>query len=246
MLSNELKEKLRALRLSSWIETWEQNMRMAAENNISLESLMVMMIDQEVARKQDNALRRRIAKAKIEDEWRIETYPFNRQPKLDRRKIMVAYDSMDYIHTQRNIVWMGPTGCGKTGLATAFLMQALDRGFSGQMVGFAQLINELFQSAADHTERKTLRPYIRCDCLVIDELGYTEVESAQVGLLFELLQRRHRKACTLITTNLGFKEWGSFLKNDHLTAALVDRLTENCDVFNMSGCKSLRRSPRNV
>ena len=75
---------------------------------------------------------------------------------------------------------------------------------------------------------------------LIDELGYVEVEPAQVGLFFTLLQKRHRKKSTLITSNLGFSEWRSFLKNDHLTAALIDRLTENSHVINMKRCVSLR------
>ena len=62
----------------------------------------------------------------------------------------------------------------------------------------------------------------------------------QVGLFFTLMQKRHRKKSTLLTSNLGFSEWGSFLKNDHLTAALIDRLTETSHVFNMRECITLR------
>ena len=240
MLKADLKDKLRALRLNGWIESWSSNMKMGQDEGMSLERLVTMMVEQEYHRKQGNALRRRINRASIEDEWHLSTYPFDRQPQLDRRKIMTVYDSMEYVSGHRNIVWVGPTGCGKTGLATSFLMQALDKGYSGRMVGFSQLVQELYQSAADHSEQKVLRPYIRCDCLVIDELGYIEVESPQVGMFFDLLHRRHKKAGTLITTNLGFREWGKFLKH----AALLDRLTENCDVFNMSKCVSLRSASR--
>jgi DNA replication protein DnaC len=74
----------------------------------------------------------------------------------------------------------------------------------------------------------------------VDELGFVEMEAVQVGLFFTLMQRRHKKRSTIITTNLGFKAWRSFLKNDHLTAALIDRLTETSHVFNMKGCRSLR------
>jgi DNA replication protein DnaC len=67
-----------------------------------------------------------------------------------------------------------------------------------------------------------------------------EVEPVQVGLFFTLMQKRHKNKPTLITSNLGFSEWGRFLKSDQLTAALVDRLTENSHVINMKGCESLR------
>ena len=74
----------------------------------------------------------------------------------------------------------------------------------------------------------------------VDELGYVEREPTQVGLFFTLLHKRHRRKCTLITSNLGFTEWGSFLINAHLTAALIDRLTENSHVINLIKCRSLR------
>jgi DNA replication protein DnaC len=75
---------------------------------------------------------------------------------------------------------------------------------------------------------------------LIDEVGYVEVEAAQVGLFFTLMQKRHKIKTTLITSNLGFSEWGSFLKNKHLTSALIDRLTETSHVINMKNCETLR------
>ena len=82
--------------------------------------------------------------------------------------------------------------------------------------------------------------YLSYDCLVIDEVGYVEVEPAQVGQFFTLMHKRHKQKTTIITSNLGFAEWGSFLNNPQLTAALIDRLTSNSHVINMKNCKSLR------
>jgi DNA replication protein DnaC len=170
----------------------------------------------------------------------METFPFRRQPKLDRKKVMSLYDSFDYILKHQNVVWLGPTGVGKTGLATAFLLQAIDRGYRGYFTTFPDLLAELFASLADRSERKVLRRYASYDCLVVDEVGYVEVEPAHIGLFFTLMQKRHRRKSTLITTNLGFSEWGSFLRNTQLTGALIDRLTENSHGINMKECKSLR------
>ncbi len=141
---------------------------------------------------------------------------------------------------QRNIIWLGKTGCGKTGLATSFLLQALDRGYRGYFITFPELVAELFQSLADRSEQKLLKRYASYDCLVIDEVGYVEVEPAQVGQFFTLMQKRHKKKTTLLTSNLGFSEWGSFLHNKQLTAALISRLTEISYVINMKACESLR------
>jgi DNA replication protein DnaC len=140
----------------------------------------------------------------------------------------------------QNLIWVGPTGCGKTGLATSFLIQAIQRGYTGRYVLFPELIAELYRSVADHSEPQVLKRYLSYDSLLIDEIGYVEAEPVQVGLFFTLMHKRHRRKPTLITSNLGFGEWRSFLKNDHLTAALIDRLTENSHVFNMKNCVSLR------
>lgn len=164
----------------------------------------------------------------------------NKQPKLNKKKIIALYDSLDYIRKPQNVIWIGPTGSGKTGLATAFLLQAINQGYSGRFILFQELIGMLYKSIADHSESALINKFFSYDCLLIDELGYVEVESVQVGLFFTLTHKRHKKKCTLITSNLGFGAWSSFLKNDHLTAALINRLTENSHVINMKNCVSLR------
>jgi len=98
----------------------------------------------------------------------------------------------------------------------------------------------LYKSVADHSEAKLIKKFTSYDCLVIDELGYVEVQPVQVGLFFTLMHKRHKKKTTIITSNLGFQQWSSFLKNDHLMTALIDRLTENSHVINMRNCLSLR------
>jgi DNA replication protein DnaC len=179
-------------------------------------------------------------RARIPEPYVMETFPFDMQPKLDKKKMLSLYDAFDFLANKQNIIWMGPTGCGKTGLATSFLMQAIHRGFTGRFILFPELVAELYRAVADHSEQKVIRRFVAYDCLLIDELDYVEVEPVQVGLFFTLMHKRHRKKPTLITSNTGFSEWKSFLKNDRLTAALIDRLTESSYVINMKNCVSLR------
>jgi DNA replication protein DnaC len=179
-------------------------------------------------------------RAKIPEIFRIETYPFEKQPRLNKRQLLAVYDAFEFVEKRQNLIWLGPTGVGKTGLATSFLMNAIEHGHTGRYVVFRDLLSELYRSVADHSEDKTLARYAAWDCLLVDEIGYAEPEPTRVGLFFTLMQRRHRKRPTLVTSNLGFDDWRSFFKNDQLTAALVDKLTEMSHVFNMRNCKSLR------
>lgn len=233
-------EKLKYLRLKGLAEHWDDYLKLAVSKRFSHDRLLRHIIDEEYRIKRQSARRYRLAKARIPEELVIETFPFRRQPRLNKKKVMALYDTMAYLKKAENIVWLGGTGCGKTGLATSFLIHAINHGYSGRYVLFAELVAEFYRSVADHTEEQILKKYLSWDCLHVDEIGYVEVEPVQVGLFFTLMQKRHKKKPTLITSNLGFSEWGSFLKNDHLTAALIDRLTESSHVFNMKGCESLR------
>ena len=239
-MDEELVAMLKYLRLGRLVADWDETLEIARKGRYSAERLLKYVLEQEYRAKRENARLLRRQRAKIPEMLEMETFPFAKQPKLDRKKVMSYYDSFDYMTKQRNMVWLGPTGCGKTGLATAFLLQAIDRGHRGYFVTFPELLQELFQSLADRSEGKVLKRYLSYDCLVIDEVGYVEVEPAQVGQFFTLMHKRHKQKTTIITSNLGFAEWGSFLHNKHLTAALIDRLTENSHVIHIKNGKSLR------
>lgn len=239
-MDDETTKMLKYLRLSGLLAHWDEYLALAQKQGFSQVRLLKYVLEQECKTKTDNARRLRLQHARIPDPYVMETFPFDRQPKLERKKILSLYDAFDYIAKNQNIIWMGPTGCGKTGLATSFLMEAIHRGHTGRYILFPDLIAELFTSVADHSEPKVIKRYLSYDCLLIDELDYVEVEPVQVGLFFTLMHKRHKRKPTLITSNLGFSEWRSFLKNDRLTAALIDRLTENSHVINMKNCVSLR------
>lgn len=239
-MDEELKKTLKYLRLWGLLACWDETLAEVKRKRLSAERLLRHVFNQECRIKNESARKLRRKRAHIPELLEIETFPFSLQRKLNRKRIMSLYDSFDYLTKQRNIIWMGPTGCGKTGLATSFLLQAIDRGHRGYFTTFAQLVAQLYAALADHSEEKVIRKYLSYDCLLIDEVGYVEVEPAQVGLFFTLMQNRHKSKTTLITSNLGFSEWGSFLKNNHLTAALIDRLTETSHVINMKNCQTLR------
>jgi len=239
-MDEEFAEMLKYIGMRGLLANWEDYISIAQKSNFSLVRFLKYIIEQEYKIKQENARKRRISHAKIPEPFVIETFPFTRQPKLQKKRILTIYDSFDYLSKRQSIIWIGPTGTGKTGLATAFLTQAIEKGYRGKFILFPELMETLYQSVADHTEAKISKLFESYDCLLIDELGYVETNSVQVGLFFILMQKRHKNKSTLITSNLGFDQWGSFLKNDQLTAALIDRLTENSHVINMKDCRSLR------
>jgi DNA replication protein DnaC len=239
-MNDETVQALKYLRLGGLLAHWDEYLTLARKQSFSHVRWLEYILAQEWQIKRENARRLRLQRARIPDPYVMETFPFDRQPKLNKKKMLSLYEAFDFLAKKQNILWMGPTGCGKTGLATSFLTEAIHRGYTGRFILFPELIAELFRSVADHSEQKVIRRYLTYDCLLIDEFDYVEVEPVQVGLFFTLMHKRHRKKPTLITSSTGFSEWPSFLKNDRLTAALIDRLTEDSYVINMKNCVSLR------
>ncbi len=239
-MDDELIKMLKYLRLGHLLSSWDDLLTVAQEKKYSYFQLLTEVIEQEYKAKIENSRIRRLKQAKIPEHLVIESYPFERQKKLAQKKILTIYDSFNYMIRHENIIWIGPTGVGKTGLGSSFLIQAINRGYTGRSILFSELLEVLYRSRGDLSEAKVIKTFANYDCLLIDEIGYVDMEPVQVGQFFTLMHKRHKNKTTLITSNLGFSEWDSFFKNSQLTAALIDRLLENSHVINMKNCISLR------
>lgn len=240
-MKQKIQNYIQYLKLPGKKEDYETYIKYATENEVSPIKFLEFVLEKEYVLRQHHALNYRLKKACIPEQYVLDTYPFDRQPNLDKHQIVSLYDSFDYIHKKQNLIFLGPTGTGKTGLSTAFLINAINHGCSGRFVLFPDLIAEIRKAEGNFTLERIIKRYVAYDCLVIDELGYVPVEPAQVGAFFTLMHKRHKRKTTFITSNLGFQDWISFLKNEHLTAALIDRLTDNSFVLNLQGCSSLRQ-----
>lgn len=222
-------------------QNWDAYLKDAAQNKVSYQRLLTTIITEEYYHHRESRRLARLKAAAIPDLLVMATFPFERQPQLKKKHVMELYDSLRFISENQVLVFVGPTGCGKTGLGTSYLVHAIDNEQRGRFIEFKDLLDQLYRSIADHSEKRLLCHFAAYGCLLIDEIGYGTLNKEQAALFFELMKRRHRKRCTILTSQLGFEEWGSFINNAHLTAALLDRITENCTVFNMSRCISIRQ-----
>lgn len=239
-MNKELESQLNYLRLTELRLTWTSVIDRAKSESPSYTGWLKSIIEAECCAKRERARLQRMRRASIEEPFLIETYPFNRQPALSKKRVLELFDAQSVVKAKRDVVFMGPTGVGKSGLATALLIDSVNKGCTGRFIGFPELLSELYRSAADHSEKRVMKKFTDYECLVIDEIGYVEINPDKAGFFFTLLKRRHKKATTIITTQLGFKEWPGFMKNPHLTSALVDRLISNAELINMNKCTSLR------
>jgi DNA replication protein DnaC len=240
-MNEALKKQVQALGLKHLAQNWDELVASAMKQKPSYTAFLTSLVAQEYGLQQETTRLARIKKACIPELLVMQTFPFDQQPKLKKKVVLELYDSLRYLTEKQELIFIGPTGCGKTGLATAFLVHAINQGSRGYFIDFRKLLELLLRSKGDHTESKVIKRFQNYPVLLIDEWGYDPVDKDVAGLLFDVLKTRHRKYTTLLTTQLGFEEWNTFLQNPHLTSALLDRITENCAVFNLKDCSSLRK-----
>src|ERR1700757_4718065 len=195
-MNEALAAKLKYLHLGQLLAHWDDYLKLAGDQRFSHARLLSHVVEEQYRIKREQLRQLRLRKAHIPEPWVVETFPFDRHPKLNEKKIIALYDSLTFMPQSQNIVWLGGTGVGKSGLATSFLIHAINHGYSGRYVLFAELLAEFYRSCADHSEAKLLSEYLSYDCLLIDEIGYVEVEAVQVGLFFTLIQQPFRLSST--------------------------------------------------
>lgn len=239
-MDNRLKTQLDYLGFAHLAENWDAVLKEAGRTSPSYHRFLSRIVENEYQRKTEKARLARLKRAGIPELLVMQTFPFAKQPRLKKRLVLELYDSLRFVEEKQDLVFIGPAGCGKTGLATSFLVHAVNQGLRGLFVDFSDLLNNLYRARGDYSESRLLKKYSAYDVLLVDELGYISAKKDQASLFFDLMRRRHRRSTTIITTQMGFDEWGDFLRDPHLTAALLDRITVNCTVFNMKDCISIR------
>lgn len=103
-----------------------------------------------------------------------------------KRRTIEQLAELDFIGRAANVVFIGDTGVGKTGLASAILLKALEAGYRGLFIKAQELFDDLYTSLADHSSRKLLNRLSRFDLLVIDEMGYLNLRPEQSNIFFKL------------------------------------------------------------
>jgi DNA replication protein DnaC len=234
MMTEELEQLMKNLRLRRLLEIYAEQLRAAEKDDLSYTDFFVRLLRTEWHSRQQHFLQARIKRARLPELWTLETFPYAKQPGVNRRQIR-AFAELDFIPKSENLVFIGKTGRGKTGLACGILLKALENGYRGQFVRAQDLFDEMYASLADRSSRKLLNRLVKLDVLVIDEMGYVNVKPEQANIFFKLMEERYRHRPTIITTNLAYDEWSNFLGNPQMVDALLGRLRHFCHTVTIDG-----------
>lgn len=232
------------LRLKGMQEVLERELDAAEKKGTAPGKVLYRLLCQELAYRQQRSMDYRINHAKIPWDWTLKTFPFSKQPGVNKSQIM-SLAGLSFIDRAENIVFIGNPGTGKSGIAIGLLRTALVNGYRGRFYNAQDLLDELYASLADRSTAKLIKRLCNYPILVIDELGYLTLKDEQINAFFKLMGERYGKASTIITTNLDYPDWYDLFQRKSLVDALLDRLKHRCITINIDGPSLRAPTPKN-
>jgi DNA replication protein DnaC len=233
-MNDDLDQLLKNLKMGAMREIVEREITRAQKTKSSYVDFYARLLREQYQLQRHRSLEYRIKRAKLPEQWALETFPFEAQPSVHAATVK-QLGELDFVVKKENIVFVGPTGTGKTGLASGLLLKALENGYRGLFVRAQDLFDEMYASLADRSSRKLLNRLMTADVLLIDEMGYLNLRPEQTNLFFKLMEERYTRKSTIITTHLDYDDWYGFLGRKEMVGALLSRLRHHCHTLRIDG-----------
>ena len=198
---DDLEQLCASLKLKQLSKVLERELTRAEKQGSTVREVLARLLREEYLYRREQSMKYRIDRADLPERLTLETFPFDQQPGVNRVQIRQLAE-LDFIARAANVVFIGDTAVGKTGLATGILIKALENGYRGLFVKAQDLFDEMYASLADRSSRRFVNRLLRIDVLLIDELGYLNLRPEQCNIFFKLMEERYRRKSTIITTNL--------------------------------------------
>ncbi len=239
MLNHPTLEKLTELRLNGMKEALCEQQAMPDIDELEFEERLGLLVDRELTAREDRRLKTRLRTARLRQQAAIEDLDYRHPRGLDK-SLMRDLASCQWIKRHLNLLITGPTGVGKTWIACALAHKACRSGYSPQYWRLSRLFDELSYAHADGRYPQLMKKLARTDVIVLDDWGLAKLTAAQRRDLLEVLDDRHNRRSTLITSQLPVEHWHKIIGDPTFADAILDRLVHNAYRITLKG-ESMRK-----
>jgi DNA replication protein DnaC len=237
-MSANIESYCKLLSLASISEHYETMALDAAKTKISYQEYLYKLLQKQIIDRVDRSINAKIKKAGFPYLATMEAYDFSFQPNLDE-KLLRELSTLNFLKDAKNILLVGPPGVGKTHLAIAIGLEASKQRRRVKFITAEELTLELIAARQSNTLTDYLDAIARIELLIIDEIGYLDIQKESASLFFRLISKRYEKSSTIITSNKPFEEWADIFGDEVIATAILDRLLHHSYPFLING-KSYR------
>jgi DNA replication protein DnaC len=228
LVLERLRRHLQFLGLTHTLAELEQQLAWATRERPGLTAALEHVLGAEVSHKLEQRITRRVNTSGLKERKTLEAFDFDFQPKLDKPTVL-ELARLDFVRRRDDVVITGQAGTGKSHILKAFALRACEQGIGMRYARCVDLLDDLHAGLADGTYPRRFKAWARPDLLIIDDVGLGQVkkrddEPTAAHTLYNLVDRRHGRASTAISSNISLSDWGRYLGDAVLTSAILDRL----------------------
>ena len=230
----QARQALEHLGLAEAATGLDSRLEAAAQKQLPYADFLADLLASETSVRRERYLRARTRLAHLPFQRTLDQFDFRFQPSIDKRQIK-ELATLTFVSEAANILFLGPPGVGKTHLAVALGLRAIEHGFGVYFVRAQDLFEDLRRAQAEHRLDRRMRVYLAPKLLIIDEFGVWPYDRLAATAFFSLVSARYERGSILLTSNKGFEEWGEVLGDPVIATAILDRLLHHSHVLNIRG-----------
>ena len=229
-----LKHHLKALKLPTMHAECEKISQRCAADNADHLAFLLQLCELELIERERKAAERRLKMARFPAHKLLDEFDFQARPSINKPLVLELVKG-EYLDKRENILLVGPSGTGKSHLATSLGMAACAQGRKVRFYRITELITLLLEAKEERLLLRMRQQLGKLDLLILDELGYVPASKAGAELLFDVIATAYERYSLIVTTNLPFENWTEVLGSERLTGAALDRLTHRCHILETKG-----------
>jgi len=233
-LLTEVQERLTSLNMNHAAQALNELIEQSKREEWSHLKMVSALLTTERNGRADKARNKRMKDAGFPYVAAIEKFDFGFQRSVSK-KHMLQLMELSWLESAFNIIFIGPPGVGKTFLSVALGITAVNAGYKTVFIHMEQLIYTFKTLELSSKSKSRLKKITQADLVIIDEVGFHPITRQEANFLFGIVNQLYLQTSIILTSNKGVGEWGEFMGDPVITAAMLDRLLHKCEVFDMDG-----------
>jgi DNA replication protein DnaC len=229
-----LKTVLKRLKLSGLVPVLPDRAAYAQKTSLAPLDFLELALQDEIDRREHKNLSTRLDRAGFAEPHTFEDFDWNVPVSFDRDRVRTL-GSLTFLERHEDVIFLGPTGVGKSSLASALGHAACRAGHRVLFLRSDDLLRRIHQSRADNSTERVLRSLLAPDLLIIDDFGLKRLSAQQSSDFYEVIIERHKRASTIVTSNRAIEEWIPLFDDPILAQSALDRLAHNAHQVVMDG-----------